>query len=147
MLKRPNSQLVIAAWINSIPDLRPGCSGGELPEDNTTWGSSGFAVITVVGGNHHVHSGQLNHPVVQLDCYAQKPNTGKPLWGAANAMLSTIAEACESDLRYRVLTLPNGFGNARVLGCYQLTEERRVYRDDQQSAICEADFHFYWREL
>jgi hypothetical protein len=145
--KIPNTQLVVAAWINSISDLRPGCAAAELPTDNATWGTSGFAVVTVVGGNHHVFSGQVNHPVVQIDCFAMKPETGRPLWGAANAMLSTISAACDAKATLqRALALPHSFGQARVLSAYQLSEERRIYRDNISAAIVQADFHFYWRE-
>ncbi len=147
MTKLPNTQLVVAEWINTITALRAGCAAAELPENNATWGSSGFAVLTVVGGNHHVFSGQVNHPVVQVDCFAIKPDTGRPLWGAANAMLSAISAACDDKATLqRRLTLPHSFGTARVLSAYQLSEERRVYRDGSSAAIVQADFHFFWRE-
>jgi hypothetical protein len=86
----PNSTLVVSTWINTIPTLRPACCASELPENNASWGSSGFAVLTIVGGAHGIHSGALRSPVVQLDCYAIKPNSEQPLWAAANRMMSLI---------------------------------------------------------
>jgi hypothetical protein len=152
--KRPNDLLVVAAWVNSIPALRPGICATTLPEDNTTWGMSGFVVETAVGGGPHSELPQ-GEPIIQLDVHVINPNSDKPPWAAAQIVMSeiyaaTTPAALDATARWlvmRTLTLPNSFGTARVLSCHQVSIERRLYGDDASVAVLSADFAFHWVAL
>lgn len=142
--KRLNTSLVVAAWVNSIPDLRPGICATRLPEDNTTWGTSGFIVLTPVGGHRDVDL-PVGRAIVQLDCYAIKPDTGRPLWNMANALVSSVIAATENKATLqRTLTLPNGYPQARVLSCYPVRDEKPGYGDPTSAAVMSFDVFFHW---
>lgn len=149
--KVPGSLLVVREWINSYSDapyLRPNCAAAELPTDNTTWGTSGFFVLTVIGGTHGVYTGSLRSPVLQIEAFAIQPNGDRPVWGAASNAIEALARACDDkDRMQRLLTLPHGYGTARMLGGYALSEPTKGYKNNQSAAIYRADFHFRWRSM
>ncbi len=139
-----NSTLVVAAWINSIPSLRAGICATQLPDDNATWGTSGFITVQPVGGFRDVDL-RTGRPVMQVNGYAVKPNTQRPPWHLANNLVTAVRDACElKSTVNRILTLPTGYAQARVESCYQVSEERRLYGDDASVAIYTADFQFHW---
>ena len=143
--QRPTSLLVVSAWLDSIPTLRAGISGPELPEDNTSYGGSGFVVISPVGGYRDIFLARTGRPIIQLDCHAIAPDTGLPLWYRAGDLLDEIVRATETkSTLQRILTLPHDRGSARVMSCYPISEPRKLYRDDTSAAIQSQDFVFHW---
>jgi hypothetical protein len=152
MIRRPNSELVVCAWMNSIAELtRPSnfCAT-QLPEDNSTWGSSGFTTVTVVGGRRDMdlHAGR---PVVKLDIWATQPSGQRPLWGAAFNMAESIIKASEDEPNIRrLLTLTShgkSYGTARVMETYTLGEPMRVDNDPSAYAHVVMDMRFHWVRL
>src|SRR3546814_8582917 len=72
----------------------------------------------------------MNQPVLQVDCWAAKPNSEKPPWGKANNLAELIKAATYEKQYWGPLTLPATHENARVLGSVAVTEPRRVLGDE-----------------
>lgn len=151
MAKRPNSTMVVAAWINTVPALSAAGvrAASELPDDLAAI-ELGFVTVTVIGGDKSGYE-PFYHPVVQVNCYAGK--AGRPLWSKAQNIVQEIKDAAEADQFYldggRLLTLSArgvSYGNAQVLECGSTvnTEERRLYDDRGQVANWQFDMDFFW---
>lgn len=144
---RPNSLLVIPRWVNTIAELRDGICATQLPADASTWGTEGFVVARITGG-YDDRDLPVGRPVVELASYAVKPDTGRPLWGVANNVLSAIVAATrDEDTLRRTLTITANsvaYGTARVLEGYPLDEARKIYGDHGQYAKMSQHFAFHW---
>lgn len=152
MIRRPNSELVVCEWLNTIAELTrtPNFAATELPRDNSTWGVSGFTVVSVVGGYRDMDI-NAGRPVAQLDVYTVQPNGSKPPWGAAFNMTEAIIRATqdEANLR-RLLTLKArnaSYGTARMLECYPIGEPARIYEDESSYARVTIPVQFHWVEV
>ena len=147
VMLRPNSMIVVPSWINTISELRPGISATELPEDNSTWGASGFVVVSVIGGSRDIYI-NAGRPVVRLEVYAGVANKSRPLWGTANNVYQAIVAAHETPSTIqRQLTLSvrgKSYGKARVMSCYPLGEEQKKYDVDGDYACIWANWQFHW---
>lgn len=160
---RPNSHLVMEEWVRTIPDLADNGINvaSTLPKDNSTWGTTGFVVVNVLNGNHD-HYLPVGRPVFQVEAFALKPNTGRPLWNTINNILSAIEEAAldESTVRRTLTIAPGGadYGQARVMSIYPLMDDRRLYHplvsnptlnrtkeDPAQYGRMVADYEAHWK--
>lgn len=142
---RPNSDLVIAAWVRAACGLPTNGVATTLPDQ--PWPGDQFVQIMQVGGTPNPES-PLRRPVATLNCYAVKPNSLKPPWGRANALAEQIWEATFVT-RYHddpacTLTMPTGYGAARVLDVIALTEPRRLPADPSQYALYGLDIQVDW---
>jgi len=140
---QPNVELLMVAWLRSLPGIPPDGVATSLPGDPAAWAALGFVQVTSVGGSPAVHT-PLRNPVVQLDCWANNPNSQKPPWGKASALMETIVAACYANNQQRVLTMPEGFSNARLLAVYPLIEPRRVLGDEASFARLSVDLSVTW---
>lgn len=138
----PNDTLVACAWLNGVPGVPAAAT--QLPANNTTWGASGFVVATVVAGSPNVDLPQ-GEPVVQVDCYAVDPGSGRPLWNVANNIASSVIRALHhEELKQRVVTLPTGYPTARVFQAYCTRNPSRLYDDDGSYACYSLDVFMRW---
>jgi hypothetical protein len=148
------SELVVAAWIASIPGLSPQMVATTLPPDVTPegkpapWIQTGFVTISVVGGSPDPYL-PVKKPVLQVDAWAAVPGSNKPPWGMANVLIETIRYATLQRTGFnRLLTLTaNGFAypSAVVDSAYFLTEPRRDYADAADYAHYLCDMQVVWR--
>ena len=150
-----NSTVVASEWLRTItPLVQAGTQVGQtLPQDNTSWGTSGFVLVQNIGGNHGLYT-PLERPIMQLSAYAVSPNGQKPLFNLANAIISHIVKASREyeavDAVMRVLTPTvkgKTYPQARVLTCYPLHEERKVVNDLSQAGRYDIDFRFHWTRV
>jgi len=131
---RPNTDLVVQAWLASIPGLPGQQIGPQLPEDNSTWSASGFIQTTTVGGTPNAYY-RLAKPVLQLDFWAVNPTSAKAPWGKANSLAEIVRAATYDPTSFeQVLALPGSYAPARLMSAYFLDEPRRVYGATQDLA-------------
>src|ERR1700681_1836001 len=101
----------------------------SLPEDNTTWSTSGFVALKTVGGTPEMYV-PLREPVVSVDCYATSSVGNKAPWAQANNLAEIVAAACQNKANFgATLAGPAGYPNMRVLQAHALQEPRRVFGD------------------
>jgi hypothetical protein len=138
------SDLVVTAWIKTVTGIDPTKVACTLPENVTDWGEVGFIQARTVGGSPDIYL-PVQRPVVQVDVWAVKPNTGRPLWNVANVLAMRVLEATrdEANMR-RELVLPTGYPRAHVLEAYPLTEPFRVESDPGGYARFRFDLQFHW---
>lgn len=146
---RATTDLVAVAWISDLFDTPMVAT--NLPKrgaDGTiSWASTGFVVVTTVGGSPHPYM-PVRNPVVQIDCWAANPDSGSPPWGKANNLAEEIQNGFYQvgDIP-RDLVLNAGFPGARVLSAWTVTEPRRVYDDEASYARYTMTAQFTWIEL
>ena len=140
----PNAELLAVAWLKSLDGIPTNGVATALPGDPTTWAIDGFVQVTLVGGTPAVHT-PLRNPTAQVDCWANNPNSLKPPWGKAHALLETVVAACYDDgTQQRVFVMPTGFGNARLLTVWPVIEPRRVPGDESGFARVTVDLSMVW---
>lgn len=145
----PTSELVAAAWIDSIAGMPKGIVDTQLPADEQTWGDTGFVVVAVVGGSPDVDVA-MKRPIIQVDCWATNPGSNKPPWFKAAALAEQIRTACYDRSTFgRALTpTANGvhYPTANCKTVYPLTEPHRIYGDAGNYAGYSLDLLLAWVE-
>lgn len=156
MPMNPNSDLVAVAWISTIPGMSLDMVSTNLPQDFTTWAENGFVTANVIAGAPDLYL-PIRRPVVQVDCWAVNPNSGKPPWGKANHLAELIRAHVEGDRRItnlkRLLSFPQGdYLGANVLEAIMQTEPRRAVTtgfipigDEASYAHYLFDLELHWR--
>lgn len=141
----PTPLLVAEAWLKGCPGIPPTMVGLDLPHDNTTWAPSGFVhVVTVVGGAPGLHL-PTREPVVQVDCVAVTPASGRPPWGKAEQLAEAIVNGgYPSGGRFVGEHLPAGYRDARVDVAWTPGEPRRVPGDQGAYARLTVDLALHW---
>lgn len=148
MALHPNTELVAVEWLKGVTGIPSGQVATMLPDDNTTWSASGFVqVVTVVGGSPAVDF-LLAQPVVQVDCWAVNPDSGKPPWGKAHQLAEYIRWGVHASAGKRDLTtFPAAYNDARVLEVNLTSEPRRVPSDEASYARYTCELSIKWIEL
>lgn len=144
VMLRATTELVATAWLRgAVGDI----VATNLPRDNTTWAASGFVTVATVGGIPNLYV-PMRGPVVSVDCWAVSPESGKPPWNKAAFLAEQIQAAClDHDANPRLLTLPAGYPNARVLSAYPAYEARRVPADPASYARFNLGVSMNWIEV
>jgi hypothetical protein len=140
------TDLVVQAWIRSIPGLVADGVAGQLPADETSWATNGFVVVPVtVGGTPH-DTIPLHRPVCQVECWGTIPGSDRLPWSIPNQLALQIMTGCWDRTTFgRPLTVRNGsvtFPTTRVLSAACLTEPRRVWSDEGDYAGYTLDIAF-----
>ena len=149
---RANTDLVIQAWLATLPGINAGMVGRTLPEavdTNATFQTSGFVTALAVGGAPDIYVPE-RQPVMQIDCWAGALGgaSRRPQWNVANELAETVTNAVYSTSAFnQVLTLKPGYPTARVQQAHLLQEPRPVYGDPRYFARFHMDVQFYWIEL
>lgn len=141
--KLPTNELVAVQWIKSINGIPTNSVNTQLPADNSTWEVSGFIQVSMAGGSPDMYTPQ-NQPLLQVDCWAAKPNSEKPPWGKANNLAEIIKAACYDKRYWGHLAMPPTHENVRVLGSVATTEPRRVQGDEARFACYTFDLQLFW---
>lgn len=154
LVLRPNSELVTLAWIRDIVETYGVAAGTTLqgPDPETqilSWGDTGFVQTTVIGGSVN-GTVPMRQPVMSIDCWAANVGKSRPPWGRANAIAEAIVVASRSvnwgDTQ-RPVTLPTGYGTARVADGSALTEPERRPADAANYAHYGFNLQISWVAL
>lgn len=124
-LLRPNSELVVGAWLGGVAGLSPQMVATQLPRDIP---ATGFVTYAVTGGTVAMYT-PLRSPVLRVDCWATSKGSNKPQWFLANSLAELIDQGCRASNAQRWLTLPGSYMQARVTTAYLASEPQRVYDD------------------
>ena len=142
------TDLVVCAWIRSIPGLVADGVATQLPTDETSWAANGFVVVPMqIGGTPH-GTIPLRRPVVQVDCWGTVPGSDKLPWGIPNQLAEQIRAGTYDRTTFgRPLAISAGsvtYPYARVLSAKMLTEPRRVWHDAGDFAGFSFNLAFQW---
>ena len=140
---RPNTEIVATKWLAGISGLSSSMVATQLPRDTSTWSSTGFVTIAVVGGAPSMYT-PLRSPVLSIDCWAINPGSNKPPWYQANQLAEIIDQGCRASNAQRWLTLGGNYMQARVTTAYWVTEPRRIYADGGAAARYSGNLAFNW---
>ena len=143
----PNSDLVAVQWLSTIPGMTADVVASQLPADNTQWQANGAVIATVFGGTPDPDI-NIAKPVVQVDCYAVVPSSGKPPWWKPSLLAEQVRSACyDKPSHGRLLVLNAGgvaYPNARVIGARITVEPRRLWSDAADYARVQLDLQLTW---
>ncbi len=151
-----SDELVAVAWIASIDGFNASFVATQLPEpadakgQPASWVTTppyGFVTVSVVGGSEDPLL-PIHRPVMQVDCWALRPGSGKPPWNTANRLASHIIAASRNgQATPRRLTISaNGvdYPAATVQGAKALTSPRRILDDAGDFAHYSLDLWLQW---
>ncbi|HEY6013257.1 MAG TPA: hypothetical protein VIU37_04600, partial [Candidatus Limnocylindrales bacterium] len=118
-----------------------------LPKDPATWGTDRvFTTVQVAGGTPN-NDVPIAAPVFEVTCWAAPAVGGsrRPPWNEANARAEAVRAAvlAHRDVP-RAVTLPAGYGPARVLQAAMRTEPRRALGDRADYAAYTFDLQMWW---
>lgn len=141
------TELVTIAWLRGfLGDI----VATTLPKPTATglsWATTGFATVTTVGGGADMYV-PLRAPVLGVDCWAANPNSQKPPWTKAATVAEAIQHACWNHRTVpSLLTLPDGYPQARVLSAYTAYEPRRIPDDASSYARYSLGVALTWVEV
>jgi hypothetical protein len=148
-----NDENVAVAWLASALNLSLAMVGPVLPPDvdetgnAAAWIQTGYITVSVVGGNPDPVL-PVSRPVIQVDCWATKPGSGKPPWNMALALSRAVLRATWDRHRIPrpVVPVVNGivYPTAVVQSATVVTSFRRLYSDDADYARVQGDLQLSW---
>lgn len=122
---RPNAEQAGVAWAKTIPEVDASKVATKLPADVTKWASTGFVVVSNVGGSTPVGI-EVRQSVLSFDCYWANPNSEKTPWGEARALAESVFHGFFiEDLFPQRFEIPS-FLPVSVRSGWTNTEPRRV---------------------
>lgn len=126
----PNTELVAVALLGESEFFgTDSYCATRLPvadgNGNYSWMSTGFVVVSGIGGTSS-NEVAMNNPVVAVDCFAAPKKAGAdPPWRVAVNLAETIRNGCRQQKQH-ILTLPAQFPQARIFTTFLVTEPRRL---------------------
>lgn len=154
LILRANSELVVMAYLRDQVLAAYGSVVGAVlqgPDDQGryAWADAGFVQPSSVGGTINANV-PLRSPVISIDVWAVRPNSKRPPWNQAFAVAETIIAATYDTTGYdthAVVSLPDGYPDARVTGFRVLTEPGRRPSDPSDFARVGFDVEIVWHGL
>jgi hypothetical protein len=123
---RATTDLVAIAWLKDLVGDIVSTTVPRVPETGIPpWAATGFVTVHTSSGGANKYV-PMRMPIVLIDCWAANPNSVRPPWNKATALAEAIVNGCyDHEGTPRLLTLPSGYPNARVLSAYTVQEPRR----------------------
>lgn len=151
-LQHATTDLVVTAWLATIPGITAAMVGTTLPrpaaDGTVSWADTGFVQATTGVGGTPNKDVPLSSPVVQIDCWATQSNSDLPPRAKANALAMAVWWAAVLNTGIEtVLALRSGYAGARVMSAYLLGEPRPVYGDPSDYARYTVDMAMNWVEV
>lgn len=138
----PSAQQVCVGWLTSLALGAPAAVG--LSGDPAVWLATGFITASgPVGGEPGIHL-PVRRPVMQIDCWSHRPNSGDQLTPLCDRLAEAIIERTFGDTKLRPVPLPPGYRPVAVLQVWALSEPRRVGNDDAGLARTMFDLQMVW---
>lgn len=119
--KRASTDLVAVAWLKGLV--------GDIVATTVPRAKAGtsfdFVTVHTTGGSSNMYV-PMREPVVSIDCWSAQADSVKPSWENATALAEAIVAGClDHDANPRLLILPTGYPNARVLSAHVVQDPRR----------------------
>jgi hypothetical protein len=121
LAKHATTDLVAIAWLKGLV----GDIVATTVPRNDTVAASGFVTVHTSGGSSNMYV-PVREPVVLIDCWWAAAASVKPPHAKATALAAAIVAGCyDHEATPRLLTLPAGYPNARVLSAHVVQDPRR----------------------
>lgn len=151
MAKHPTSELVVWAWIATIPGITPAMVSTFLPRDSAAWHPTGYVTVgpSVPIGNTPNRYVPLRELVMEINTWGVVPNTTQPNWESAADLAELIVNAAYDNHGLNTaLVMPRaGYNTARVTGAWPVTDPERQQDDIANYAKYELDLGLNWIEI
>jgi hypothetical protein len=145
-----SDEIVVAAWLATLPGITTAMVGAVLPTGDATWTSTGFITVTTSGGTPSVDN-PFWHPVVTCTACAKEASSDLPLWNMAFGLAGVIRRATYDKAgTHTQLAIGsiNGatYPDVQLKGVKQVLQERRVYGDVGDVAQVRLDLQLDWTD-
>ncbi|WUH94564.1 hypothetical protein OG900_33410 [Streptomyces sp. NBC_00433] len=121
LAKRATTDLVAVAWLKGLV----GDIVATTVPRNDTVAASGFVTVRASGGSSNMYV-PMREPLVRIDCWWAAADSVKPPFNKASALAEQIVAGCfDHENTPRLLTLPAGYPNARVLSAHVALDPQR----------------------
>lgn len=127
--KHNNSEQVALAWLKAQTDLSGVGIGTTLPQDQTSWASTGFITVSVTGRGHSKDEIGYRCPAMTAHCWATNVSKQRPPWGKANDLADIIWNCLVNRGNHNgmenVTTALSGAPKVRILQVWGTEEPKR----------------------
>ena len=126
VIQRATTELVAVAWLKGlVGDIVATTVPRPAKDGSVSWADTGFVSVHAMSGRANMYI-PVREPSILIDCWWASPESVKPKWHRANGLAESIVAGCYDHANNpRLLTLPTGYPNARVLSAYCIQEPRR----------------------
>lgn len=139
----PGTVPVVLAWLDTLTLPADGV-GADLPTSPSDWSANGFVQVPVVaGGSPGVYT-PVRSPVVQIDCWTNRPNSELPPWRRCEHLAESVVAAMYAVTRPVTINLGEDWHPARLHSIYPISELRRVLDDPAHYARVTFDVQAHW---
>src|SRR4051812_48856122 len=115
-------------WLRSLTDLPTSSIATTLPADTTTWGASGFVVVSGIGGGMNSYV-PMADSALSIDTWAAAANSDRPPWPVASKLIELVLWQTFAHPPGGLVTMPSGYADAYLHAVYPLGRPRRVPGD------------------
>lgn len=148
MAKPASSELVVVAWLATIPGITSAMVGTLLPTETAGWQETGFVQVGPEFGGTPDRYVPIRSPVMAVDTWGVNPNVMTPNWEVASDLAELVVDACYRNHNLNVpLVLRTGYRQARLTGAWPVTEPRRVRDDPTNYGRFNLDIELGWIEI
>jgi hypothetical protein len=121
LARHATTDLVAVAWLKGLV----GDIVATTVPRNDTVAASGFVTVHTSGGSSNMYI-PVREPVVLIDCWWAPKDSVTPPFNKATMLAEQIVAGCyDHQGTPRLLTLPAGYPNARVLSAHVVQDPRR----------------------
>lgn len=136
--------MVAVAWLNALPTL--GAPAATSLPAGTTWSTTGFVVVEVVGTGH-VPDVPSRAPILRCHAWAMTPNSSSAPYGHASGIAQIIWDAAVNGLALGPVPTKSGFARALVQSVWPVSELQRIPDPDASRAHYVLDIGMRWVPL
>lgn len=142
---RPNAEMALIAWLKSLPTIPTGKVATTLPSDAATWKTTGFVVVTSVGGSPDPDVA-LRNPVLSIGAWAVNPGSEKTPWNQAFALAEAAFQGFyeAGAFPFQATFTPLDYSPAKIMAGYPLTEPLKMPGSESQYAHVAFDATIGW---
>lgn len=140
-MNHPTPEQIAVTWLGTVPGVPLGKVATTLPADTAAWATEGFLTVLSVGGPGAVYV-PVRSPVVQVDAWANNPDSSKPPWGKAGHLIGAVIERTFTDTQPGEFLVMAGFRSVRLMSVFPMTEPRRIPDDESSFARYQLDLTF-----
>lgn len=142
------TEAVAVAWVKSLGLTGVGTT---VPEDSSTWHSTGFVQVIKTGGAPDPYL-KFRNNVITCDIWAAREdvNSQNPPWGQAAEIAETIVAGCYDVSKSNVgLILPASLNSipVKVSSVWLITDSTRAPSDEAHKAHYLLDFQITWVQV
>jgi hypothetical protein len=147
--KPVSTELVLIAWLGTIPGITPAMVDYALPGKTELWKDTGFITVgPAFGGGHEDPELPVRESLIEIQCYGVNPGTLNPNYQIASDLAELVVRACEEDHKCNEeLVTRDGYRRARVTAVWVIRDPERILDEAASYGRYDLDLAVRWIEI